>query len=1034
MSIVIDKPWYLLLIPVVVGLLIFSMRYMYTRSKTAKIAQIVIRALLASLLVLALSQMHLKITGKSVTTVFILDVSDSVREQKEEVVKFVNDAVKEKGRKDQVGVIAFGGDTRIEQMISKDLSFVDFQTDVDTQATNLEEAVNMALSQMPEDSAKRIVLVTDGNENEGTLKDTASTVISSGAVFQIKRLSENISDEVYVSNMRIPEEAGLDEKFNIQVEVESNVACQATVSLYSGRTLKGQQKVTLQKGTNNFIFQDTQTDEGLKTYRVVVDAECDTVTVNNEFSAYTNIEIEKPILVVEGSNGQGQEFTNILDSVGVEYNCVSPAVVPNTISDMTEYSAVVFIDVFADDLREGFVDNLDNYVKNYGGAFVATGGKNSFALGGYRGTPIEDVLPVYMDLKGEDEVPDMLMYMLIDQSGSMSDGNGIITNLDLAKEAAVAAVENLRETDYVAVMAFDDSYDRVVPVQKCTDVDAIEERIYEIGIDGGTSIYPALLAAVGDANKNDAMVKHILLLTDGQDYMDDYAELEGIINAAGITVSCVSVGEDCNDVLLESIATNCGGRYYHTDINTDVPRIFAQEVFLSSNTYLINEEFTPIVTSNDPIINEVAAAGLPSLLGYVATSEKPRSTEVLKSSYGDPILSYWQYGLGKTVAWTSDVTGEWSGNYSGWQNTQLLWHNIIDFITHNKTMEGSYAEVKQNGSTASISYITDNYDGNTKVQATIFDDEGNVTEIEMDPTKPGEYDAKINTPGTGIYTINIQQKNKDGEVESVVNTAAIQQYSLEYRFYPDNTLLDEYAATVGASFLDKAAEVFAETPEYVLNRFNLSTLFLIIAAILFILDIAMRRYNVDLFAFLGRKKKIKALQEAEEIYTKTVSAVSDATEEVVTGKSKKKLRKVEKDEIVKNNSAKKEVDDIYDTVTDEAADNKEYVSPFSGAVKKAEEEQKAKAAQNAKRPGYKPSATNIYANMNKNMNKVYEAPNRPAQGANPAQGRPMGTSGQSRPMGTPGQSRPMGTQGQPNRPGAQGQPNNAPKKVWTRDE
>ena len=1044
MSIVFEKPLYLLLIPLVIVLLIFSMKFMFTRSKKTKIGQIIMRSLVATLLILALSQITLKITGKSVTTIFLLDVSDSVREQKDEVVKFVNDAAKNKSRRDQVGVIAFGSDTRVEQFISKDLSFSSFQaTDVDSQATNLEEAVNMALAQMPEDSAKRIVLVTDGNENEGTLKDTASTVISSGAVFQIKKLNENISDEVYVSNMNIPEEAGLDEKFNIQVEVESNVACQATVSLYSGRTLKGQQKVTLQKGTNNFIFQDTQTDEGLKTYRVVVDAEKDTVTVNNEFSAYTNIETELPLLVVEGQPGQSYEFKGILDSIGLEYNVVSPAAVPNTISDLTEYSAVIFIDVFKDDLRKGFIDILDNYVKNYGGGFVATGGANSFALGGYRGTPIEDVLPVNMDLQAEDEIPDLCMCMLIDQSGSMSDGNGIINNLDLAKESAAAAVDNLRETDYVEVIAFDDSYDRVVPLQKCEDPDAIVNRINDIAIDGGTSIYPALLAAVKDVNANDAMVKHIILLTDGQDYFDDYSDLKNTINQAGITVSCVSIGTDCNDSLLETLAEDCGGRYYHTDINTDIPRIFAQEVYLSSNTYLINEQFTPLVTSGDQIIKDVVANGLPDLLGYVATSEKPRSIELLQSPYGDPILSYWQYGLGKTFAWTSDVTGEWSQNYSGWENTQLLWHNIIDVMTHDNAMEGSYVDVKQNGNTATLNYVTESFDGNTTVTATVFDDEGNVTEINMDPTKPGEYSTKIETPGTGIYTINVQQKDKDGNVESAVNTAAIQQYSLEYRFYPENTLLEEYGSTIGAAFLDLPSEVFAEKPEFVRNRFNLSTLLLILAAILFILDIAIRRYHVNFDGIFGRrKKKVKPVEEIGNLKTFSAdeSSAMSKKEAKAAAKAAKKAEKAEKagslkkDEPVSNTDSRKgslvsENDDAAATEKDEP-----YVSPFAEAAKKAENQPAPPPeALRRKQPQKTRTApTNIYAQMNQSRNsKVYEAggnANRPQQGMGPGvnPGRPMG----------PGvnQGRPMGPGTNPGRPMGPGVNNANSTKVWTRND
>ena len=155
--------------------------------------------------------------------------------------------------------------------------------------------------------------------------------------------------------------------------------------------------------------------------------------------------------------------------------------------------------------------------------------------------------------------------------------------------------------------------------------------IFSIPSGGGTSIYPALEAAVKDINKSDAMIKHIILLTDGQDYNTGYEDLIRIINNAGITLSCVAIGSGCNDQLLNDLATQGGGRIFYSDNTTDLPKIFAQEVFLASNTYIVNEVFTPEVTSNDKIIREVVKDGMPELYGYVATMKKERSIDLLES-------------------------------------------------------------------------------------------------------------------------------------------------------------------------------------------------------------------------------------------------------------------------------------------------------------------------------------------------------------------------------------------------------------------
>ena len=235
----------------------------------------------------------------------------------------------------------------------------------------------------------------------------------------------------------------------------------------------------------------------------------------------------------------------------------------------------------------------------------------------------------------------------------------------------------------------------------------------------------------------------------------------------------------------------------------------------------------------------------------------------MQSHYGDPVLCYWQYGLGKTVAWTSDMTGEWSANYSGWENTQLMWHNIIQYVTQDMGMEGAYVEVQQNGSRSEIHYTTENFSADTEVIAMVFDDEGNATEVVLDPVKPGEYIAEIETATTGVYTINVQQKEGE-EVVSSMNTAAINQYSLEYRFYPENTLMEEYVASVGGSIITEASEVFATQPEHVKSRWNLSTILLVMAAVWFVWDIAVRRFHLDLSKLVpveAMKRKSAARKE-----------------------------------------------------------------------------------------------------------------------------------------------------------------------------
>ena len=886
MSIEFTRPYVLIAIPIVIAALIFSARFMYVKNKAQRICQIIIRSVISALLLLALSGVSLKWKGNAVSTVFLLDVSDSVRESTDEMLHFVNDAVRLKSKNDSIGIVAFGSDARVEQFVSSEIVFSEFQTVITKTATNLENAVTTALAMMPEDSAKRIVLVTDGVENEGNIKNTISSVAASKCLVEVMKLKTDDSAEVYVSDITVPDSVGTGENFSITVQVESNVACAATVSLYSGRTLKGRQQVSLQKGTNSFIFKDTQSEEGLKTYRVQVDAELDTVSVNNEYLAYTNISTRKPLLIIEGTSGEAKEFTKILDSIQVKYQVVLPVTAPAALSEMNQYAGIIFVNVYADDLRKGFMENVEAYVKDYGGGFIATGGNNSYALGNYKNTALETILPVDMDLQGENEIPTMAIMLVIDKSGSMSDGNGIVTNLDLAKEAAVAALDNLRDTDYIGVIAFDDSYNRVVELQKASDRDKIENKIYSIAIEGGTSIYPALSAAAKDLADNPAKVKHIILLTDGQDSYENYSRVISTINTANITLSTVAVGSGCNVSLLSSLAEKCGGRYYYTDIDSDIPRIFAQEVFLSVNSYLVDGVFVPIVTSNDEMITSVAGEGLPPLLGYVATTRKARATQLLESSEGDPLLCCWQYGLGRTAAWTSDVKNAWSANWAGWKNTSLLWYNLVQYITTDMGMPGAYAEVSQNGSEALIKYVTENFSSQTEVCATIYNDKGQAEAVTLDPIAPGVYTTSFTMQDTGVYSINLKQ-TENGETAGSINTATMMQYSLEYRFYENTTVLEEYVKAVGGNMITAAGEIFDEELDMVKQRVEIGTVLLTAAAVLFVFDIAARRFRINIFEYLPLRK-LTAFWEKQAVKRK--AGRSTAEQRKTAGEKKSESR------------------------------------------------------------------------------------------------------------------------------------------------
>lgn len=870
------RPWALLLLPVVWGVMIWFSRGIRSRSRTRKWGEVLLRGLVLMLTVSALAGVSIRKSSDTTTTVFLVDLSDSMKSAQSQEAEFVQKAIADMPGKNQAGIVAFGSDAQIEQFVTSKKAFTDFQSRVTATATNLEQAVQTAMALFPEGSARRLVLLTDGAENEGTVSNLVHSVTDSDLELKVVRYDQAVEKEVYVSNVTLPDTIRKGDRFQVKVDVYATEASQATVSLYSGRTLKGQKEVQLQKGNNQLIFSDQGLEGGLKSYRVTVDSDQDTVTVNNTYSAFTTVEAPAKILLVEGSRGESKAFQKVLDACNFDYELVTPSGVPGQISDMTAYQSIILLDVYESDLRKGFVDNLETYVKDYAGGLIAIGGPNSFALGNYRNTPLETVLPVNMDLEGEKQVPKIAMTMVIDHSGSMSSpASGVrgATCMDVAKQAAINALDSLRSIDEVGVLAFDDGYTWSVPLQEAADLDAIAERIAGIAVNGGTSIYPALDEAMKAMKKSNAPIKHIVLLTDGQDGFHEYGPLLKKMDEYGITLSTVAVGSDSDQSTLSELAKKGGGRYYYSDADTTLPRIFAQEVYLSAKSYLINEEFTPTITNSHEIIKGIFDEGSPSLLGYIASTPKSTATVLLQSDREDPILSIWQYGLGRSVAWNSDASGNWSKNFSGWDSYASLWRNIIDWTISQSDLGEDTLNIEQEASSAILTYETQDYDGKTRITAVITDETGKKQEVELKASSPGVYKAQVDLDSIGVYSINV--RNQEGEkMVKNINTATAMQYSREYRYADVTSTLESFVKRVSGQYIEKPEEVFNSQLKGSVRRTDITGWLLVAALLLFMADVILRRMHLDWLGALSTElgKGTKALRKARSLRKNTAGS------------------------------------------------------------------------------------------------------------------------------------------------------------------
>ena len=863
-----------------------------------------VRIFLTVLILLA--AVGIKIPAKSdrVVTVFVVDMSDSTSSYVDDINDYLRSTVKDMPKNNSYGIVTFGRNSEVEQFVTDEAFFSELMTSPDVNATNIETAVNKAVSMIPDDAAGRIVIITDGRETNGDIYNTANLISRSNIELSSILLDTPEINDAYVENVDIPAYLHEGDEYTLTVSVMSSYDTDAEIRIESGDTGIMYKNVTLKEGINQFAFSQTVTDDVMESFTVTVTAPGDECAVNDSYSVYSMVESTPKILVVTGVNENINAFIPVLDAAGADYDVVSALDAPSDLDSMLDYKSIVLADVYYDDLPEGFINNISAYVEDYAGGLICAGGENSFALGGYRDTVLEEILPVDMELRGENEIPEMAMVMVIDHSGSMLEnaGSGGATNLDIAIQAASKAVDNLRADDYVGVLTFDDRYEWQVELVKAEDKEAIKDKIESVKEGGGTSIKPALAEACNELIKNNSAIKHIVLLTDG--YGEDASEYEDVtqkINDSGITLSTVAVGVDSDRALLQMLAETCGGRYYYSDVSTDIPRIFAQEVYLSGDTYIQNGSFSLSVSSSSRITRGLFETGWPVLNGYIASSPKTNSSVLISSDKEDPILTVWQCGLGKTAAWNTDITGEWTGSFSGQDDYVQLWKRIIDYTAGSASINDDIAEVRNEAGHAVISYTAKDYTDETGVSAVYVNEEGEREEIELTCIAPGLFEAELDYENPGVYSINVR-RSEAGDVTNNINTAYAVQYSSEYRFDIDSTGYESFVSQYGnnISFDDR---VWTRLKSDSVRSYDITEILLILAILVLLSDIAVRR-----FYFVPKKIRLNILRKRavsgesaqneaglSEVTEKSATEKVSTSEEKNSVKSKQKTAKKKKE-------------------------------------------------------------------------------------------------------------------------------------------
>ncbi|MFK9092403.1 VWA domain-containing protein [Bacillus salipaludis] len=561
------------------------------------------------------------------------------------------------------------------------------------------------------------------------------------------------------------------------------------------------------------------------------------------------------MLVVQGN--QEDPLSQILQSSGLLVDKLVPEKLPTTLAGFLHYQSIIFNNVPGTMVSEQQMNLIEKAVKEFGTGFVMLGGEDSFGLGGYFKTPIEKILPVDMDIKGKKEMPSLGLIIVIDRSGSMS-GN----KLTLAKEAAARSVDLLREKDTLGFIAFDDRPWEIVETAQLKNKKKVIEKIRSVSVGGGTNIYPALDKAYQELKELNLQRKHIILLTDGQSAAGgDYQSLieEGKKN--NVTLSTVALGRDADRNLLEDLAGKGSGRFYDVTDASVIPSILSRETVMTTRTYIEDNPFYPVVQPYSewtPLFQK----GVPKMNAYIAVTAKSRAQVPLVSEKKDPILSQWQYGLGTTLAYTSDMTGKWSGDWAKWGNwPQFLNQVIVKSLPKYDSEPFRVTIEKEDGST--VVQLKAAEDQFLPLDVSVVAQDGSLMDTNSKPIAPGEFEVIFpNNPG--MYFLRVKQTTEDGK-EKLFQTGFSVPYSDEYLLKGTNKeLLKELAAITGGKELKSVKEAFSPLTQKLKTNVPISQQLLLVAFLLLVFEILIRRLGFQPFHFLKHHPK-KTPQIGEDV-------------------------------------------------------------------------------------------------------------------------------------------------------------------------
>lgn len=854
---------FLVLLPL---LTLFTVRRLPTR------VQNFLRVLIYLMVAAAAAGVSIRLPERAGTLVVLADRSKSMPEgSRQEMDTLIRRLERSAPASSKLSVVSFAGSPFVEKFPDSP-AFTGLHADpADPHATDIAGAIDAALELIPSDAAGRILLFSDGLHTTGNpVSASAAAAAARGVATDYRLLSRGTADDAAVLSVDAPLRAAPGVIYTVSARLYAQTPGTAVCRIRKNNGVWLTREVRLRRGVTTVSWRDKTDSPGTANYEVELvlpsGTPADPVPENNRVRRIVSIEGRKPVLLVTAS--PTKNLARILREAGLDVRVAEPspaALAPEVLGGV---SGVIFENVKASAFSMESLARLKGLVSAGSLGFMMTGGKSSFALGGYYRSEIEDVLPVTLEQRNEVRKGTNAVVVVLDRSGSMSMTNSRgITKMSLANTATVEVLNLLSDFDHIGVIAVDSSPHTVIGLAPVADVRGRANKIRSIeSMGGGIYTYTGLKAAFDMLEKSDIPSRHIILFADASDAEEPgrYRELLATAESNGITVSVVGLGTktDCDAAFLMDVAKRGGGIAYFTDKAEELPRIFAEDTFVMVRSTFLTD---PVKALLQP-----AAAVLPGSGKFSRSFDfngcnlcylRPGCDAVLVTDDEDraPLAATGLFGLGRTVAFCAEADGRYTGPFAQDPGAAPFLTALVTWMTASDDEGADYMitqEIRRGSHYAALELDparTADPFRNTPVLTAVFCDDSGRTETRKFPLAwdgPDRLVSEVPLPGGNIVLGSIQW---DGARPHPLVPVELP-YSPE--FTPNQTSGRELAELLRASGgRERIAveEIWNDIPKR-LRAFPLTPFFCLAAILLFLFEVAERRFLLIGRFFVAKKK------------------------------------------------------------------------------------------------------------------------------------------------------------------------------------